>query len=589
MVLESRETLKIKSISQAEYTVYKKIVIHDEKGKGLASVSIGSSDYVELKAVKATVFNEKGKRQGRYKKKHFTKHKSSIYGIIGNDDVTYEINLAAVTTLPFTVELEYTQIIKSLFFWPTWSPQDIIPVLSASYTLEVPPGYEFNSFSPSELSSTNPAKNTYVWSQVAIPAWPDEIAVPPEVYDRHRVFFAPDTFKLDQYSGSMSTWQGVADFYESLAQTQYELDPELVSDLDLKTATSLQDSISQIYDYVQNTTRYVGMELGIHGWKPHSSQWVCENKYGDCKDLATFFISLLKMHQIEAYPVLIRTRSHGVIYPEFPNSRFNHAIACVPMVDDTLWVDCTSDEATVNMLPRNDQGCNVVLINSNKSQLIQTPILSPESNQIKFEGLVTFESNGSASLEGTIEFSGVKASETRSGMKRSTLEERRESVIAMFRESAPGLELGDFEVINLDNKDLPLIVTLVGNIPRFGGKTGKRYFVNASLPGGIGWSGEHPSRRTMPYNAGLPSLYSSHVILNFSDEMTIESLPRDILLETAFGTYNQEYSENSGTLEMNFQFRDVQADIPYEHYTDYYQFRQSVKKAGSAQIVFLKN
>ena len=589
MVVESRETMTIESIASAEYTVYKKIVVNDEIGKDLADISIWTSDYVKLKSVKATIFDGEGKREGRYKKKHFSKQKSNSAGIIGSDNISYEINLGVVTSLPFTMEIEYTKVINSLFFWPDWSPQEDIPVIMASYTLEVPPAYGFNSFSPADLLYKSPSENTYVWSQLAIPAWPDEIAIPPQVYDRHRVFFTPDTFKMDKYAGSMSTWQSMADFYGELAHTQYVLDPELVSDLKIDSAFTLWDTISQIYEYVQKTTRYVGIELGVHGWKPHSSQWVCENKYGDCKDLSTFFISLLQMHHIEAYPVLILTRHAGVNYPEFPNNRFNHAIACVPVHGDTLWVDCTYDEASIDLLPRNDQGCHVLVIKPNDAMMIQTPTLPPETNQFNFDGQIQLGATGFASLEGTMTLIGVKANEFRSAMRNNTLKEQRESVISMFRESAPGFELETYQLMNLESNILPLAISLKGNIPHLGGKTGKRYFANIALPGGVPWTGEHPSRRTMPFNAGSPSIYASHIVLSYDDAFSIESLPAPVSLDTPYGSYTQEYSKNESTIEMNFEFKDVKPFISLEDYETYYQFRQASMKAGSAQVVFLKN
>lgn len=586
MVLESRETLIIKSISQAEYTVYKKIVIHDEKGKDLASVSIGSSDYVELKSVKVTVFDGKGKRRGRYKKKHFSKHKSSAYGIIGNDDISYEINLSAVTNLPFTIELEYTQTINSLFFWPNWSPQTNIPVLSASYTLEVPPGYGFSSFSPSGISNTQPSENTYVWNQLAVPPWPDEIAIPPEVYDRYRVFFAPDTFKVDMYSGSMSTWQGVADFYESLAQTQYELNPESVGDLEFGTATTLKDSISQIYDYVQNATRYVGMELGIHGWKPHSSQWVCENKYGDCKDLATFFISLLKMHGIEAYPVLILSRSHGVIYPEFPNSRFNHAIACVPLENDTLWVDCTDDDGRIDIVSRGNQGCNVVVVGGSAPVLKQTPIQEPDLNAVTFEGDIDLRMNGSAFIKGRLKLIGHASKDTRSAFQSVIRRDQREAILSLFSETAPGMVLDTFSVKNLDDKYAPMEIYVEGDVPHFATQTGSRYFVFPALPYKAGWYGEHPSRRTEPFFAGIPSLSSAEIDIHVSDNWELESIPPDVEMKNSFGEIQQHIAVEDDAIHYSWRRTKMQVLIQPEEYQEYYNYRLKAKQAQSSAVVF---
>ncbi len=586
MVLESRETLTIKDMTLAEYTVYKKIFIDDEKGKELANLSLSTNDYIDLKSVKATIYDEKGKREGRYKKKHFNAKKSSIYGIIGHDNFAYQLNLANVTRLPFTLEIEYTKIIKSLMYWPDWSPQEDIPVLLSSYTLTVPPGYGFSSFSPSEISHETPSENAHIWRQFAIPAWPDEIAVPSEVYDRYRVFFAADTFKIDQYAGGISTWQSIAGFYEGLARTQYDLSPEMVSDLSLETATSKHDSIALIYNYVQNSTRYVGMELGVHGWKPHSGKWVCENKYGDCKDLATFFISLLRMHHIEAYPVLILTRGKGVTYPEFPNNRFNHAIACVPLEHDTLWVDCTDDDGRIDIVSEWNQGCYVLVVGGEGPVLTQTPIQDPESNFWGFEGELELSATGSARIQGHLKYGGNASKYMRSQFQNLLPREQRKTILSLFGETAPGMTLDTFSVENLDDKYAPLLIHLEGNIPHFATQTGHRFFVYPALPGKAGWYGEHPSRRTEPFFAGIPSLSSSEIDIQIPDNWELESIPPDVAIKNAFGEIHQHITVQGKHIHYSWQRTKMQVVIKIEDYEDYYDFRLKAKQAQASPVVF---
>jgi len=586
MVLESRETLTIKDMTLAEHTVYQKIFVNDEKGKDLANLSLFTNDYIELKSVKATVFDEKGKRKGRYKKKHFNAKKSSIYGIIGHDDIAYKLNLANVTQLPFTLEIEYTKIITSLMYWPDWSPQRDIPVLLASYTLTIPPDYGFNSFSPSEIPHKNPWENTYTWSQFAIPSRSDEIATPPEAYDRYRVFFAPDTFKIDQYSGGISTWESMAAFYDGLAHTQYDLSPDMVSDLSLDTAASKRDSIALIYNYVQKSTRYVGMELGVHGWKPHSGQWVCENKYGDCKDLATFFISLLRMHHIEAYPVLILTRGKGVTYPEFPNNRFNHAIACVPLEQDTLWVDCTDDDGRIDIVSKWNQGCHVLVVGGDGPVLTQTPIQDPESNTWGFDGELKLNSNGSARIQGHLKYGGNASKQKRSQFQNLVPREQREAILSLFAESAPGMGLDSFRVENLDDKYAPLVIFVEGNIPHFATLTGRRFFVYPALPSKAGWYGEHPSRRTEPFFAGIPSLSSSEIDIHISDNWELESIPPDVDVKNSFGEIQQHITVQGNDIHYSWRRTKVQVVIKIEDYKEYYDFRLKAKQAQASPVVF---
>lgn len=585
-VLESRETFTVKSISQAEYKVYKKVYITDESGKDQARIRIGTGEYVELKSVSAKIFDRKGKKKGRYKKKDFYELKSSGYGIIGSDAKSYTLDLSSVTSLPFTLELEFTQVYHSLFFWPAWYPQESIPVKEASYTVVTPPDIQYHHYSLREIEGVSDGKKSTTWTQSNLEPWPDEIAMPREVYDGHALFFTSDKYKLDDYSGSSDSWKSIADFYHELSKTQYHLDPALISDLDLQSAATQRDTIQVIYDYVQRSTRYVGMELGIHGWKPHSSQWVCENKYGDCKDLATFFISILRMNNIEAYPVLILTRTAGMIYQEFPDDRFNHLIACVPLDDDTLWVDCTMDDGRIDIIPSSDQGCNVVVVGIDGPVMLQTPIQRPESNATDFTGEVSINRNGSASLKGQLIFRGQASMQVRSVFQGAILADQREGILSLFGESAPGLELDTFSVSNLDDKYAPLAIHLEGTIPRFAAKTGNRLFVYPGLPLKEKWYGEHPSRRKQSFFAGVPSLNTSDVTFLISDGLELESRPMDVDLETEFGTIHQTVKIEGQNIRYNWHATDAKMRIEIEDYPAYYNFRLKAKQAHAAPLVF---
>lgn len=585
-ILESDETFSILAIDKAEYKVYKKIYIADEKGKDLAYIRIGASDYIDFKSASVRLFDKDGKRRGRYKKKHFSELKSSGNGIVGTDDISFLLNLSSSISTPFTIELEYTQIFHSLFFWPAWYPQETIPVVETSYTVIAPGDYPFQSFSPSGLEGVKESDNSMVWHQANLPPYPDESSMPVEVYDQYRVFFTASNFQLDHYSGSSTSWNSIADFYEKLSKTQYVLDRTLISDLDLSTSSTLRDTISQIYEYVQHNTRYVGMELGVHGWKPHTSQWVCENKYGDCKDLATFFISILRQYYIESYPVLIRTRNSGYIYPEFPDDRFNHVIACVPLQDDTLWVDCTWDDGRIDIIPESDQGCNVVVVGGKGPVFTQTPIQGPEQYSSHFVGELELHQDGAANLKGQIELKGQASLQARGAFQSINLTDLREAVLYLFRETAPGLELDTFSVSDLADKYKPIIITLAGRIPHFATKTGTRLLVFPALPARAGWHGEHPSRRSKPYFNGIPSLSSAEIDIRYTDALVLESSIPDVDISNEFGTIRQSITSQANLIHYSWLKLEKMMVVEIADYEPYYSFRLKAKQAHASPLVF---
>ena len=69
----------------------------------------------------------------------------------------------------------------------------------------------------------------------------------------------------------------------------------------------LSDKIRALATFVQKDIRYVAIEIGIGGYKPHAAPDVLKYHYGDCKDKATLLAALLKEIGVDSYFVLAQT------------------------------------------------------------------------------------------------------------------------------------------------------------------------------------------------------------------------------------------------------------------------------------------
>ena len=74
--------------------------------------------------------------------------------------------------------------------------------------------------------------------------------------------------------------------------------------------------VRAVYNFVVANTRYVGLEFGIHGYKPYKVTQVLARRFGDCKDKASLLLALLREVGVEADLVLVRTRRGGRLDPQ---------------------------------------------------------------------------------------------------------------------------------------------------------------------------------------------------------------------------------------------------------------------------------
>jgi len=93
--------------------------------------------------------------------------------------------------------------------------------------------------------------------------------------------------------------------------------------------------IEAIYNYMQTNIKYVFAFLGRGGYYPHKANEVLSNLYGDCKDQAILFISLLKAVGIEANFALVNSQVDYI--DRYKNAisekYFNHVITYIPKYD----------------------------------------------------------------------------------------------------------------------------------------------------------------------------------------------------------------------------------------------------------------
>ncbi len=230
----------------------------------------------------------------------------------------------------------------------------------------------------------------------------------------------PPFFQVARYA-SVSTyqsWRALGDWYAELVREQLVLDEdlrELAHEL-VAGATDDEEKVRRVYEHVVTSTRYVGIELGIHGWKPFPVTEVYRRKYGDCKDKASLLVALLEEVGVEARLALVRTADNGLLAGE-PASMwaFNHAIAYVPALD--LFLDGTAERSGYRELPDMDQGAMSLIVkepgSDEESRLVRIPLAGAQENLNTSSYVLRLTPEGGLEVEGEERFQGVQVAEQR--------------------------------------------------------------------------------------------------------------------------------------------------------------------------------
>ena len=139
------------------------------------------------------------------------------------------------------------------------------------------------------------------------------------------------------------TWMDVANWAANSFQ------PENVSEELYQKAMAWRNEkitdeqrVVKALQFVQDDIRYLGIENGVSSHQPTDPSVVFARGYGDCKDKALLFCTILRFFNVNAVPVLVSTSFRqglkGFIPTPLP---FDHVIVRVVLDGKTNYVDAT--------------------------------------------------------------------------------------------------------------------------------------------------------------------------------------------------------------------------------------------------------
>jgi hypothetical protein len=173
----------------------------------------------------------------------------------------------------------------------------------------------------------------YLWELHDIPAINDEDLLP-SWYDAYPWIQLSD----------FTNWKDVAKWAAPLYPRPEHLDSKLQEQI-LEWERRYPDPKARLaaaLAFVQDEVRYMGIEVGPNSHKPNDPSLVFARRFGDCKDKAYLFCTLLQAMDIDATEALVDTEDLGTISDWLPSPyAFNHVVTRVQLDGKTYWLDPT--------------------------------------------------------------------------------------------------------------------------------------------------------------------------------------------------------------------------------------------------------
>jgi len=394
----------------------------------------------------------------------------------------------------------------------------------------------------------------YRWEISDVPQFYAEPDMPPAytVVQRLLVSTLPD-------------WKAISSWYWQLSKPHLDATtPEMqetVSKL-IEGVTDRQKRIEAIFYWVSKQVRYMGITIEDEspGWEPHDVKLTFENRHGVCRDKAALLVAMLRLADIEAYPVLIDVGPKKDA--EVPAVMFNHAIVAVRDGDEYQLMDCT-DENTKDLLPKYLCNRSYLVAHPDGETLQTSPIIAAQENLVHVETVGEIDSRGNLTAETNIRLDGINDNAYRGFFASNKPEERRRFFEGVLKVALPTATLTDFEIRPADVQDTSVALSirlrfaardiLIGDggtrmmpVPQVGTRVGLVNFI-------IGQTGLQKRRFPLQtnYACGLQEKLSLRIDPAIG---SFVSLPELDPIEDPTITWSRKFVHEGGTLETQAEF-----------------------------------
>jgi len=567
------------------------IQINDKDENLLSHVIIQHSPKQDFTFNYARLFDKNGNKVKSLKKKDLTTRNDISYQAYYQDDLITEFDLYW-SEFPYRIEYSYSIVENEYLHLTHWSPvwYHNVASIEASLEVTVPLDYKYKVHATEGLEYSDSRATTHrvmSWRSGKVKSSTIETYSPPRDGLIPQVILIPDEFKYG-IDGRLSTWSTFGSWYEKLNTGTEVLPQSEAEDVKklVKGISDKSDIVRRIYYYLQDHTKYINVAIDVGGLKSYPASYVAENKYGDCKALTTYMKAMLQSVGISSYYSVINAgHNASEVITSMPSSQFNHVILMVPLTNDTIWLENTSNYLPFNYLGTFTQNRNALVVNGMTSRLIKTPRLSYKdvTRERNYNLSINNKSADSIYLELIIkgkEFERFKSSLYDKDKK------RQKSIIEEL------LAIGDSHIDHWHIKDnhrnnTYLHIDIKGTTSSLVRKIGSLQTINPlriQIP-----DFEIPKKRKLDVLIRYPISKLDKTVISIDNLHDKEiQFPEAINIDSEFGIYQAEYTESDNKLLVTEKFILAAGKIPLKQYEEFYKFFTEIINHKKTSAIIIK-
>jgi transglutaminase-like putative cysteine protease len=565
-----------------------------------ADKKIYGSSFTEIADIKAKTLVWDKSRYKEMSVTSFKKNDSHSDGIFYDDSYYYSFDFPSVASQSRTL-LQYRENIKDIRFISGYMMQSNLPHALSQYTIKASKGidisYKILNDRDHKIEFQKTEKGGFVyyrWIAKDLPSIEFDSNAPSLSYftpyiECHVKSYTTrkGTVRILSDLGDLHSWY--TGFTKNLnTSSSPELDA-VVNDIKAKSKTEM-DIVKGVFYWVQENIKYIAFEQGMRGLIPHPASYVCEKRYGDCKDMANLIVSMLHRAGVNnAYRTWIGTRDLPFRYSEFPTPIVdNHMIATyVSPTGEYVFLDGTGNFTKVGYPSSMIQGKEAFIsLGPDKYEIKVVPEMKAEENYSLDSVKLKLDGN-KLSGSGKLSHFGYRKVFSGYDLDRANQEEIRNAVTKYARKGSNKFDLQKYEVLDLNNRDLPTTIRYSFSLGDYFQQVGDEIYLNLNLERDFS-SRQFAASRTTPQEEEYKFVGDQVTELEIPANMSVEYLPQNASADNELFSFNISYTKLPGKIVYRKQIKVNTLMINPDQFKSWNEAIKRLSEAYKETIVLKK-
>ena len=512
------------------------------------------------------------------------------------------------------IEFEYTKTSDFLQNLEPWEFQGEYPRIWSEYNLALPDffGYVFltQGYKPYDINEKTVSRSSYKIIEANGAAASEAFSLDANVSDYHWVIKNVPTLKEESYTSTINNHIAKIEFqlseyrepllYRNIMGSWPKLGEELmkaeffgeqltkdngwlkdvINPLIKGAATSIEKA-QLIFTYIRDNytcTNHSDVYLD------QTLKNVVKTKNGSVSDVNLLLVAMLRHEDIQAYPVILSTRSHGYTYPIYPiMSKFNYVISKAVIDGKDYFLDASEPRIGFGKLPLRCYNGHARIINNAVDPVqLNTELVSEIKNTTVF--IINDEKgNLIGSMQQRPGY--YESLDLRDRIKEKGNEELQKDIKKAF---GSDINISNFVIDSLDKYEISLgikydfdLISQKEDIiylnPMFGEGYKENLFKSAE--------------RVYPVEMPFTMDETFNLQLEVPQGYVVDELPKSIIVklnEEDEGSFEYLISQSGGNISFRSRIKMNRANFLPEEYEMLREFFSLVVKKQAEQIVFKK-